>query len=173
MKNILVRGSVVLNIITILLLAVMVLAIARPRYEHAKLKRNFTAAMEAGEDLYNAAQTYYIERRMWPAAATDLRPGADAKYISDWVIGNKIFSCEIAYGRGDRNTNDIRCSPMGKYASAVFYQIVLSDRQLNQRFCWAAKVNKEANDMCKEIGGVFSRDVAGRATPLSVYVVKH
>lgn len=172
MKILFSRGSVVLNIITVLLFAGLAVAVGLPRYEQAKFKRNFSAAIQAGEALYNVAQTYYIERGAWPAAVADLRTELPAPRTSDWSVGTKQFSCELAYGRGERATNDIQCAPMGKFSSAIFYQIVLAENRLNQRYCWAVKTNKPANEMCRSIGGFFSHNVAGRATPFSVYTIQ-
>ncbi|WP_428048580.1 hypothetical protein [Candidatus Avelusimicrobium caledoniensis] len=172
MKTNYVRGSaVLLNIITVLLLLLFAWVVGYPKYEQAKLKKNFKAAIDAGEVLYNAAQTFYIEKHIWPAAVSDLRTNLDAKRISDWEIANKNFSCELSYGQGMRNKNDIRCSPIGKYASALHYQIVLSGNTLHKRFCQAIKTNQKANDMCKAIGGTFSHNMAGDGTTISVYVV--
>lgn len=172
MKQNYARGSaVLLNIVTVLLLLMLAWVVGYPKYEQAKLKKNFKAAIDAGEVLYNAAQTYYIERRTWPTAMLDLRTNLDAKRVSDWEIANKKFSCELSYGRGERNRNDIRCAPIGKYASALHYQIVLSGNALHKRFCQALKTNQKANDMCKAIGGTFSHNMMGDGTTISVYVV--
>ena len=173
MKQNHVRGSaVLLNIVTVLLLLLLVWVVGYPKYEQAKLKKNFSAAVEAGEVLHNAAQTFYIERRVWPSAMSDLQTNLDAKKVSDWEIANKKYSCELSYGQGNRNKNDIVCSPVGKYASALHYQIVLSGNALRKRFCQAIKTNQKANDMCKSIGGVFSHNVAGDGTTISIYVVQ-
>lgn len=167
------RGaSVMMNIVTVLLLLLFVWVVGYPKYEQAKLKKNFKAAVDAAETLYNAAQTYYIEQHKWPTAVTDLRVNLDAKIVSDWEMASKKFSCELSYGRGISNQNDIVCSPIGKYASVLHYQIVLSGKSLHQRFCRAAKTNQKANDMCKSIGGVFSQNRAGDGTTISVYVVQ-
>ena len=173
MKKNYTRGSaVLLNIITVVLLLVFVWVLGYPKYEQAKLKKNFNAAINAGEALYNAAQTFYIEHRTWPSAVTDLRVNLDAKRVSDWEIANKIYSCELSYGRGDRTRNDIQCAPIGKYASALKYQVVLAGNALHKRFCRALKTNQKANDMCKAIGGTFSHNIAGDGTTISIYVVQ-
>ncbi|MCQ2410860.1 MAG: hypothetical protein MJ053_05205 [Elusimicrobiaceae bacterium] len=170
MKKVFSRGSVILNVITVLLLVLAAVVIFYPKYEDAKFHKRFAAAVDAGESLYNAAQTFFIRNGSWPVSASDLRGAlTEAKLISDWEIGNKIYSCKIEYGRGDRPNNDIQCSPMGKYASAIFYQIMLSGQSFGQRFCWAVKTNAKANAMCKEKGGVFMREIAGRATPFVIY----
>ncbi|MBR4592025.1 MAG: hypothetical protein IKO35_02315 [Elusimicrobiaceae bacterium] len=166
------RGSAILNIITILLVAVAMFVIFQPEYARKKMRRNFLAAVRAAEELYNAAQTYYIAHNAWPSAAADIHNRVDAKLISSWEISDGKYSCELAYGRGDKPINDIRCSPVGKYATVMFYQVILSESALNKRFCWAVKTNKEAKEMCQHIGGIFSHEVGGRAVPYAVYLIK-
>ena len=166
------RGSAVLNVITLLLVAVAMFAIFQPEYARKKMRKNFLAAVRAGEDLASAAQTYYIANNAWPSAAADIHNRVDAKLISSWEISDGKYSCELAYGRGDKPINDIRCSPVGKYATVMFYQVILSESALDKRFCWAVKTNKEAREMCELIGGTFYREVGGRSVPFAVYLIR-
>ena len=167
-----VRGSaVLLNVITVILIGVFVFVLWYPRHETIKLKKNFNAAIQAAEKVYEAAKTYYIEKNVWPSAMAELKVPVDAKAVSSWEISNKKFSCELAYGRGDQSRNEIKCSPIGKYASVLSYHIVLSGNSLHQRYCEAAKTNERANQMCKEIGGVFSHNRAGGVV-LSIYIIQ-
>ncbi len=173
MKYISARGAVILNTVAILLILVTVGLFLRPYYEHYMLQKAFSSVMKAGDNLYNAAQTYHIGKGAWPTSASDLRDHlGDAKLVSDWVVGDKIYSCELAYGRGDRTTNNIVCSARGKYSKVLQYQIPLSDKKLNQRYCWALKTNKNANHICKEAGGIFSHAVGGQAVPYRVYRIE-
>ncbi|MBO7191016.1 MAG: hypothetical protein J6V32_02800 [Elusimicrobiaceae bacterium] len=167
------RGNVIFSVIAVLLILLAAGLYLRPYYEHYALKKSFSVAMSAGDFLYSLAQTHYIRKGTWPNSASDLRPDINQEQlISDWVIGNKAYSCEIAYGRGDHPFNDIVCSARGKGAKVLLYQILLSERQLNQRYCWALKTNKTANQICTEAGGVFSHLSAGQSVPYRVYRVE-
>ena len=173
MKHISARGSVILKAVVALLILAEAWWLLRPYYEHYMLQRAFSSVMRAGDDLYTAAQSYYIEKGTWPSSAFDLRDNlGTGKLVSDWVVGDKIYSCELAYGRGDRTTNNIVCSARGKYSKVLQYQIPLSDKKLNQRYCWALKTNKNANHICKEAGGIFSHAVGGQAVPYRVYRIE-
>lgn len=172
MNKRLIRGSaVLLNVITVILIGLFVFVVWYPRHESIKLKKNFNASVQAAEKLYEAAKTFYIERGGWPSAMAELKVTLDAKPVSSWEIANKIYSCELSYGRGDKNRNEIKCSPIGKYASVLSYHVVLSGNNLHQRYCEAVKTNEKANQMCREIGGVFSHNRAGGAS-LSIYVIQ-
>lgn len=160
------------NLMTVVMLAILAWVVIYPKYAHAKLKRDFTTAINAGEVVYEEAQRYYIEKGIWPSAMGDLSVNVDAKPVSAWEIANDIYTCQLAYGRGDQKRNEISCAPMGKFASVLSYQIVLADNSLHKRYCQATKTNQKANAMCKEMGGVFSHNVAGKATPTSVYVIE-
>ncbi len=167
-----VRGSaVLLNIITVILVGVLLFVLWYPRHEQRKLTKNFNAAIQAAEKLYDLSKTFYIEHNRWPSAMSELKNSLDAKPVSAWEIANKVYSCELAYGRGDQSRNEIKCSPIGKYASVLSYQIVLSDANLHKRYCQAVKTNPKANEMCKKVGGVFSHNKAGGVVS-SIYVVQ-
>lgn len=167
-----VRGSaVLLNVVTVILIGVFIFVLWYPRHETIKLKKNFNAAVYAADRIYEAAKTYYIEKHTWPSAMAELNVSLDAQPVSSWEIANKKYSCELAYGRGDQNRNEIKCVPIGKYASVLSYHIILSGNNLRQRYCEAVKTNDKANQMCKEIGGVFSHNRAGGSV-VSIYVVQ-
>ena len=167
------RGALSMgNLMTVVMLALLAWVVFYPKYAQAKLRKDFNAAIEAGETIYNAAQRYYIQKGIWPSAMGDLSVNIDAKPVSAWEVASKVYSCQLSYGRGDQKRNEISCSPIGKFASVLSYQIVLADNSLHKRYCRATKTNQKANDLCKEIGGVFSHNVAGSATPTSVYVVQ-
>ena len=169
MTKISARGTAIFNIVAALLVLLAVWLFVRPYYEHYKMKKAFSNVMLSGNALYGSAQTYYIKNHRWPTSASDLRDYVGNQLISDWVIGNKVYSCEIAYGRGDHSVSDIQCVSKGKYAKAMLYQLLLSEKQLDSRYCWASKNNKIANKICEEIGGVASHITAGSTVPYQVY----
>lgn len=173
MSKISARGNILFNSIVILLILTAAGLYLRPYYEHYAMQKAFNAVLKGGNDLYSAAQVYYIAKRVWPSSMLDLRDNlGSAKLVSDWVAGDKHYTCEITYGRGDRPTNDMVCSARGRFKKVLLYQLSLSDKKLNKRYCWAPKSNKTANHICVEAGGVFSHAVGGQAKPYRVYQLK-
>ena len=173
MKIFSMRGEISLLHIVILFVVLMTaFCFLYPKYQWKQMKTRFTAAVTAGDALYQNALAYYYNKSVWPSAMSDLEVPKGAKRLSDWEILDDLYTCEMAYGRGDKIQNDIICSPTGKFAKTISYQIVLGDLRASKRLCRASKDDENANKLCQLLGGKYSHTLAGTRPPLLIYTFK-
>ena len=141
-----------------------------PKYEYKQLKKKFRATVDISETLFRQAQNFYMRESRWPTAMSDLPLPDGAKRNGDWEISSDLYTCELAYGRGDKKLNELVCAPKGKYERVLMYQIFLSERPQHRRLCKAKQNAKKLTKLCERQGGKFVYTVSGKP-PLSAYAV--
>ena len=168
-------GFTLLELLIVVLIIGILAAIALPQYKKIVLKANLYKGIPLVESLYQAQQLYYLEHGQYTTDidALDIETPRDESCEKWESVSNEIsgWDCkwggvEVAGGRGAR-VNFLYPVHNSLWNSQVIinYEHVLVDwpsRALpngkfvaGKRYCFARPNSELAQNVCKDIGGVY------------------
>ena len=156
------KGFTLIELLVVVLIIGILAAIALPQYKKAVLKSRLHTGISLVESLYRAQQVYVVNKGDFATDidALDVEIPKDESCVKTQNTTQSYYSCDYGnIGLYDKYSN-IQFQIIGQSRLEIAYLHFFKDygtrRKAGDRWCFAKPNNKIAQDVCQNIGGIYS-----------------